>query len=133
MMRRNISIDHIRLKVIKNEGAYMLKDIKINHLSESEIRKIGLQALEEKLGVVGTIRFLQQFDNGGSGDYTKEKYEKDDDILKIEEIIDSVSASFEMEGFVVTEEDRERGRAILSGEKDIEQVVKEINDKNKSK
>ena len=38
-----------------------------------------MQALEERLGIVGTMRFLQLFDNGGSGDYTKEKYEKEDE------------------------------------------------------
>ena len=54
--------------------ARRMNDFKI--ASASQIRKDGLQALEEKLGVVGTIRFLQQFDNGGNGDYTKEKYEK---------------------------------------------------------
>lgn len=46
-----------------------------------------------------------------------------------EEIIKSVSASFEMEGLIVTEQDKERGKAILSGEKTIEQVIDELNQK----
>ena len=38
----------------------------------NEIRKIGLQALMEKLGPVGMVRFLQQFETG-HGDYTAER------------------------------------------------------------
>lgn len=43
---------------------------------EKQLIEEGLQALEERLGIVETVRVLQQFGNGGSGDYTKEKYEK---------------------------------------------------------
>lgn len=46
-----------------------------------------------------------------------------------EEILESVCSSFEMEGLVATEEDRQRGRAILSGEKTIEQVIEELDQK----
>ena len=53
--------------------------VKIDGMSEKQLLKEGLQALEERLGIVGTIRFLQQFDNGGSGDYTKEKYDIEDE------------------------------------------------------
>lgn len=35
-----------------------------------EIRKKGLEALNNALGLIGMIRFLQQFESG-SGDYTK--------------------------------------------------------------
>ena len=49
--------------------------LNVNNLIE--IRKAGLQALNEVLGPVGTIRFLQQYENG-SGDYTEEKYKKPD-------------------------------------------------------
>jgi hypothetical protein len=38
----------------------------------SEIRQIGLEALMERLGPVGMIRFLQQFE-AGYGDYTAER------------------------------------------------------------
>ena len=48
-----------------------------------EIRKIGLQALNEALGPVGMVRFIQQFENG-YGDYTKEKYHQPN--LTVEEV-----------------------------------------------
>jgi len=48
-----------------------------------EIRKMGLQALENALGPVGMTRFIQQYENG-YGDYTKEKYQQPD--LTVEEI-----------------------------------------------
>ena len=47
---------------------------KLDVVNNMEIQKNGLAALKESLGVTGTIRFLEQFDNGGSGDYTAEKY-----------------------------------------------------------
>jgi hypothetical protein len=40
----------------------------------NEIRELGLEALREKLGKTGMIRFLQQFETG-KGDYTKERRE----------------------------------------------------------
>jgi len=41
-------------------------------LTTPEIRIAGMKALLDRLGLAGTVRFLQQFD-GGSGDYTKER------------------------------------------------------------
>ena len=41
-------------------------------LSFNEIRKTGIDALTEKLGIVGMIRFLQQSETG-YGDYTKDR------------------------------------------------------------
>jgi len=38
------------------------------------IRKIGIEALSEKLGPVGMAEFMRQFDSG-HGDYTKERHE----------------------------------------------------------
>ena len=38
----------------------------------NEIRQLGLQALLDRLGPVGTVRFLQQFETG-YGDYTVER------------------------------------------------------------
>ena len=38
----------------------------------NEIRQIGLQTLMERLGPVGLIRFLQQFESG-SGNYSAER------------------------------------------------------------
>lgn len=58
--------------------------VKIDGMSEKQLLEEGLQALEERLGIVGTIRFLQQFDNGGSGDYTKEKYDKENEPVEEE-------------------------------------------------
>ena len=49
------------------------------------VRAAGLQALKEALGPVGAVKFLQLFDHGGSGDYTKEKYESPD--VSLEEIL----------------------------------------------
>jgi hypothetical protein len=59
----------------------MTAAINLNNLTE--VRKIGLQALKEALGPAGMVRFIQQYENG-SGDYTKEKYQKPD--FTIEEI-----------------------------------------------
>ena len=46
----------------------------INLLKNSEIQRVGTQALLEALGPVGMVRYLEEHDGGGSGDYTKEKY-----------------------------------------------------------
>jgi hypothetical protein len=37
-----------------------------------EIRTLGLEALRDKLGTVGMVRFIQQFQTG-RGDYAKER------------------------------------------------------------
>ena len=47
---------------------------KLNVTNTSELQKNGLDALKKALGVTGTLNFLEQFDHGGSGDYTSEKY-----------------------------------------------------------
>jgi hypothetical protein len=39
----------------------------------STIRKMGIEALNEKLGPIGMVEFMRQFDSG-YGDYTKERY-----------------------------------------------------------
>jgi len=57
----------------------------------SEINKKAFNVLNKNLGVMDTIRFLEQFDGGGHGDYTAEKYTNgtplenmtDDDIRKL--------------------------------------------------
>ena len=51
----------------------------------SEIRKMGTEALVRALGPVGMARYLEEYDNGGIGDYTKEKYQQPD--YSIEEIL----------------------------------------------
>lgn len=59
------------------------KAIKIT--KPSDIRRMGTEALIKALGPIGMARYLEEFDNGGSGDYTKEKYEQPD--YSIQEII----------------------------------------------
>lgn len=54
--------------------------------TNAEIQKYGLNALKESLGVTGMLRFLEQFDHGGSGDYTAEKYKKEETEPSDEEI-----------------------------------------------
>ena len=61
---------------------------RLNIVPEHQIQTIGIQTLKEQLGVTGTLEFLKHFDNGGQGDYTKEKYEKEDIELTDEEILD---------------------------------------------
>ncbi len=56
-----------------------------------EIRKKGYKALEEALGIVGMIRFLQQFETG-SGDYTKDRKQWLDP-LSIDEIVGKLDKS----------------------------------------
>lgn len=56
------------------------------HTRDVEIQKNGLNALKGALGVTGTLKFLEQFDNGGSGDYTLEKYKNPETEPTDEEI-----------------------------------------------
>lgn len=49
------------------------------------IRRLGTEALMKALGPVGMARYLCEYDDGGKGDYTKEKYEQPD--YSIEEIL----------------------------------------------
>ena len=53
-------------------------------MSPAVIRKAGLEAVAKKLGPLGMVRFLQQFETG-FGDYTKERRQwlKDMDIHEI--------------------------------------------------
>jgi hypothetical protein len=53
----------------------------VNLNSLIEIRKVGLQALKDALGPVGMVKFIQQYENG-SGDYTKEKYDRPDPAIE---------------------------------------------------
>ena len=64
--------------------------MKVNIENPAEVRIAGMLALKKALGPVGTVRFLQQFEQG-SGDYTKEKYNSpepsmDDIIEKLRQI-----------------------------------------------
>ncbi len=55
-----------------------------------EIRREGFQALLQRLGPAGTIRFLQQFDPG-FGDYTKDRHGWLDD-LNLDDIAEAIEA-----------------------------------------
>lgn len=57
------------------------------------IRRMGIKALTEKLGPVGMVEFIRQFDSG-YGDYTKERHEWLDDI-DIEAIIKQAEAKMD--------------------------------------
>jgi len=50
----------------------------------NSIRRLGIDALTERLGPIGMIEFMRQFDSG-YGDYTKERHAWLDN-LTIEEI-----------------------------------------------
>lgn len=62
---------------------------KLDVTPESKIQVKGLKVLKDNLGVLNTIKFLEQFDNGGEGDYTKEKYNEPDRDLTVDEILKS--------------------------------------------
>jgi len=55
-------------------------------MSPAGIRKAGLEAVAKKLGPLGMVRFLQQFETG-RGDYTKER----DQWLKDMDIQETIS------------------------------------------
>ena len=69
----------------------------VNYHNPIEVREIGLDALRDALGTVGTVYFLRQFAQGW-GDYTKERKE----LLS-----------------AVTEEDFERDLTLLRNNKDL--------------
>lgn len=58
----------------------------IKIMKTSEIRRSGTEALVKALGPIGMARYLEEYDHGGKGDYTKEKYEEPD--YSIDEILD---------------------------------------------
>ena len=51
----------------------------------SDIRRIGTEALVKALGTIGMARYLEEYYNGGTGDYTVEIYEQQE--LTVEEIL----------------------------------------------
>lgn len=58
----------------------------MNNANNNEIQRKWLSSLRDALGVTGTLKFLEQFDQGGSGDYTAEKYLNDEPEPTDEEI-----------------------------------------------
>ena len=62
----------------------------INLSSPIDVRNAGIKALQEALGPVAMVKFLQQYDLG-YGDYTKEKQEQPDISLgEIDMLLKSV-------------------------------------------
>lgn len=57
--------------------------LNINLSNPIEIRNVGIKALQEALGPVGMVKFIQQYDMG-YGDYTKEKQNQPD--ISLDEI-----------------------------------------------
>ncbi len=57
--------------------------LNINLSNPVEIRNVGIKALQDALGPVGMVKFMQQYDMG-YGDYTKEKQEQSD--ISLDEI-----------------------------------------------
>lgn len=57
--------------------------LNINLSNPVEIRNVGIKALQEALGPVRMVKFMQQYDMG-YGDYTKEKQEQPD--ISLDEI-----------------------------------------------
>ena len=55
-------------------GVILIIAEKLDRISDAEIQENGINALKSALGVTGMLRFLEQFDHGGNGDYTQEKY-----------------------------------------------------------
>ena len=51
--------------------------LNVNLSNPIEIRNVGIKALQEALGPVGMVKFMQQYDRG-YGDYTMEKQEQPD-------------------------------------------------------
>lgn len=67
-------------------GVILMIATKLDITNPAEIQRNGLAALKDALGVTATIRFLEQFDKGGSGDYTAEKYLNEETEPSDEEI-----------------------------------------------
>lgn len=51
---------------------------KLDIVNNAKIQEKGIAALKDTLGVTGMLKFLEQFDQGCAGDYTAEKYLKDE-------------------------------------------------------
>ncbi len=60
-------------------------DVSIDLMKPGDIRRIGTEALVKALGPLGMARYLEEYDNGGNGDYTKEKYEQPE--YSVEDIV----------------------------------------------
>jgi len=65
-------------------------NVAVNFRNQAEVQKAGLDALVQRLGRVGAIRFLQLY-HGGHGDSVKEKHERDATLnMSMDEIASAV-------------------------------------------
>ena len=78
--------ESVRAKSMVIGGVIFMITARLNVSNSAEIQKNGLEALRRALGIIGTINFWEQFDHGGSGDYTREKYENEEQEPTDEEI-----------------------------------------------
>jgi len=62
--------------------------MKTQVMTQEDIRTRGINVLAKELGVVGMVRFVQQFSNG-KGDYTKERH-RWLDRLSIDDIMSDI-------------------------------------------
>lgn len=53
-----------------------------------EIKRVETEILLKALGPIGMAEYLEEYDNGGTGDYTREKYEQPN--YSIQEILDMI-------------------------------------------
>ena len=58
----------------------------LNFMNPYELRIKGDGALIDALGVVGFARYIEQFDNGGYGDYTEERKNMPEMNMSVDEI-----------------------------------------------
>ncbi len=61
----------------------------MKEMTTEQIRNHGLEALRRELGVVGMVRFLQQFSNG-EGDYSVDRHQWLDNLSR-EEVLAQIS------------------------------------------
>ena len=60
----------------------------INYKTENEIQQLCIEALCKGIGVVGLIRFMQQFDKG-HGDYVKDRQDWQKDYT-VDTLVDAI-------------------------------------------
>ena len=61
----------------------------INYKTENETQELGIETLRNGIGVVGLIRFLQQFDKG-HGNYVKDRQQWQKDYT-VETIMEAMN------------------------------------------
>jgi hypothetical protein len=62
----------------------------VNYRNQAEIKEEGIDALVQRLGRVGAVRFLQLI-SGGYGDSVKEKHERDANLtMTMDEIAEEI-------------------------------------------